>query len=64
MLHELNMLLLFVKVTLETSLGQLSRVLDNDHFALVVHDQRQCKYLNVNLLPTVKSEKIATTAHR
>ncbi|KFM60452.1 Cystathionine beta-synthase, partial [Stegodyphus mimosarum] len=31
----------FHKITLETSLGRLSRILDRGHFALVVHNQRQ-----------------------
>ena len=31
------------KVSLETNLGTLSRVLDIDHFALVVHHQKLCK---------------------
>jgi len=30
----------FKKVTLETTLGRLNRILDSDHFALVVHSQR------------------------
>ncbi|EDO43469.1 predicted protein [Nematostella vectensis] len=30
----------FKKVTLETNLGTLSRILDHDHYALVVHSQR------------------------
>ncbi|KAK3106926.1 hypothetical protein FSP39_003170 [Pinctada imbricata] len=32
----------FKKVHMDTSLGQISRMLDTDHFVLVVHDQRQC----------------------
>lgn len=31
----------FHKITLDTSLGRLSRILDRGHFALVVHNQRQ-----------------------
>ncbi|XP_021364962.1 cystathionine beta-synthase-like isoform X1 [Mizuhopecten yessoensis] len=31
----------FKKVKMDISLGQLSRMLDTDHFVLVVHDQRQ-----------------------
>ncbi|XP_025102106.1 cystathionine beta-synthase-like [Pomacea canaliculata] len=31
----------FKKVRMDTALGQLSRMLDTDHFVLVVHDQRQ-----------------------
>jgi hypothetical protein len=34
----------FKKVTLETSLDKLDRILDKEHFALVVHSQRLCKY--------------------
>lgn len=30
----------FRKITLDTNLGKLSRILDRDHFALVVHTQR------------------------
>ena len=33
----------FRKITLDTTLGRLSRILDRDHFALVVHTQRLCK---------------------
>ena len=29
---------------MDTSLGHISRMLDTDHFVVVVHDQRQCKY--------------------
>ena len=29
---------------MDTRLGQLSRMLDTDHFVLVVHDQRQCEF--------------------
>jgi len=31
----------FKEITLDTSLGKLSRMLDTDHFVLVVHGQRQ-----------------------
>ena len=33
----------FKQVTVDTTLGQLSRMLDTDHYVLVVHDQRQCE---------------------
>ncbi|UYV75126.1 CBS [Cordylochernes scorpioides] len=33
----------FDKVTLDTTLGKLSRILDKAHFAIVVHDQKLCK---------------------
>ena len=33
----------FKKLNLETTLSKLSRVLDTEHFALVVHNQRLCK---------------------
>ena len=33
----------FKKVTLDTTLEKLSRILDQEHFALVVHSQRLCK---------------------
>ncbi len=35
----------FHKVTLDTTLEKLDRILDKEHFALVVHSQRLCKYL-------------------
>ena len=35
----------FKKVTLETTLEKLSRILDKEHFALVVHSQRLCKQI-------------------
>ena len=35
----------FKKVTLETTLETLNRILDKEHFALVVHSQRLCKIL-------------------
>ena len=31
----------FKKVRMDTSLGHISRMLDTDHFVVVVHDQRQ-----------------------
>ena len=34
----------FKKLNLETTLSCLSRVLDTEHFALVVHNQRLCEY--------------------
>ncbi|XP_045101671.1 cystathionine beta-synthase-like isoform X3 [Portunus trituberculatus] len=33
----------FRKIKLDTTLGKLSRILDRDHFALVVHTQRLCR---------------------
>ena len=33
----------FKKVSIDSTLGQLSRMLDTDHFVLVVHQQRQCE---------------------
>uniref|UniRef100_A0A8C8AG56 Cystathionine beta-synthase n=1 Tax=Otus sunia TaxID=257818 RepID=A0A8C8AG56_9STRI len=35
----------FSKIGLEDSLGKLSSILENDHFAIVVHEQMQCRYL-------------------
>ncbi|KAI1241491.1 hypothetical protein IHE44_0004964 [Lamprotornis superbus] len=35
----------FSKIGLEDSLGKLSCILENDHFAIVVHQQMQCRYL-------------------
>jgi len=40
----------FKKVTLETTLGKLNRILDSEHFALVVHSQRL--YTNSNTVET------------
>ena len=34
----------FKKVTLDTTLEKLDRILDKEHFALVVHAQRLCEY--------------------
>ena len=34
----------FHKVNLDTTLGKLNRILDVEHFALVVHSQRLCKF--------------------
>ena len=34
----------FKKVTLDTCLEKLDRILDKEHFAFVVHSQRLCKY--------------------
>uniref|UniRef100_A0A669PI43 Cystathionine beta-synthase n=1 Tax=Phasianus colchicus TaxID=9054 RepID=A0A669PI43_PHACC len=36
----------FSKISLEDSLGKLSCILENDHFAIVVHEQMQCRYLD------------------
>lgn len=38
---ELAIYTTFKKVTLDTTLEKLDRILDNDHFAVVVHSQRQ-----------------------
>nr|CAD7444065.1 unnamed protein product [Timema bartmani] len=35
----------FRKIKLDTNLGRLSRILDKDHFVLVVHSQRLCKLI-------------------
>uniref|UniRef100_A0A8C9UE82 Cystathionine beta-synthase n=1 Tax=Serinus canaria TaxID=9135 RepID=A0A8C9UE82_SERCA len=35
----------FSKISPEDSLGKLSCLLENDHFAIVVHEQMQCRYL-------------------
>lgn len=40
----------FKKIYLHTTLGKLSRILDTDHFALVVHEQKNSKYFLVPLL--------------
>lgn len=36
----------FRKISLDTSLGRVSRILEKDPFVLVVHSQRQCKYIS------------------
>jgi cystathionine beta-synthase len=36
----------FKQVQMDTSLGQLSRMLDTDHYVLVVHGQKQCEYIS------------------
>jgi hypothetical protein len=52
----------FKKVTLDTTLGKLNRILDSEHFALVVHSQRLCEchssiYRVLNILSiTLKSK--------
>ncbi len=33
----------YKKVTLDTTLEKLDRILDKEHFAMVVHSQRICK---------------------
>lgn len=42
------MLIFFIycspQIRLTDSLGKLSRILETDHFALVVHEQIQCTY--------------------
>lgn len=37
----------FKKVTLDTTLEKLNRILDKEHFALVVHNQRLCKFSSI-----------------
>ena len=37
----------FKKLCLDTTLSKLNRILDTDHFALVVHKQRICKYTHI-----------------
>lgn len=34
----------FKRVTLDTTLSKVSRILDRDHYCLVVHNQRLCKH--------------------
>lgn len=41
----LNVVFCAVQIGLEDSLGKLSCILENDHFAIVVHQQMQCGYL-------------------
>lgn len=40
----------FKRVTLNTTLGKVSRILDRDHYCLVVHNQRLCKDLFIGYL--------------
>jgi cystathionine beta-synthase len=42
----------FHKVTLDTTLEKLDRILDKEHFALVVHSQRLCKLLEPEKMQT------------
>lgn len=39
------------QINLDDTLGKLSHILENDHFAIVVHDVEQCK-CNVVLIIT------------
>ncbi|KAJ4446896.1 hypothetical protein ANN_13597 [Periplaneta americana] len=39
----------FRKIKLDTTLGRLSRILEKDHFVLVVHSQRLCKLQKLTL---------------
>ena len=39
----------FKKLCLDTTLSKLNRILDTDHFALVVHKQRICKYTHIQV---------------
>lgn len=41
----LNVVFCPVQIGLEDSLGKLSCILENDHFAIVVHQQMQCRCL-------------------
>lgn len=41
------------QVRLTDSLGKLSRILETDHFALVVHEQIQCKFTPPSSLPSI-----------
>ena len=34
----------FHKVPLDQTLGTLSRILEKDHFALIVHNQKLCEF--------------------
>uniref|UniRef100_A0A8C7LZ73 Cystathionine beta-synthase n=1 Tax=Oncorhynchus mykiss TaxID=8022 RepID=A0A8C7LZ73_ONCMY len=42
----------FKQVRLTDNLGKLSRILETDHFALVVHEQIQCKFTPPSSLPS------------
>lgn len=37
-----------LQIRLIDNLGKLSRILETDHFALVVHEQIQCKFFTKN----------------
>ena len=39
----------FKKLCLDTTLSKLNSILDTDHFALVVHKQRICKYTHIKV---------------
>ena len=49
----------FKKLNLETTLSKLSRVLDTEHYALVVHNQRLCKYeiIFIMMRPSLSNQK-------
>lgn len=36
----------FKRVTLDTTLGKVSRILDREFYCLVVHNQRLCKFVH------------------
>ena len=40
----------FKKVTLDTTLEKLDRILDREHFAFVVHQQRLCKLPSFDII--------------
>uniref|UniRef100_A0A8C4UTI7 Cystathionine beta-synthase n=1 Tax=Falco tinnunculus TaxID=100819 RepID=A0A8C4UTI7_FALTI len=45
----------FSKIGLEDSLGKLSCILENDHFAIVVHEQMQCSTSQIMAMGSVLS---------
>ena len=49
----------FKKLNLETTLSKLSRVLDTEHYALVVHNQRLCEYeiIFIMMRPSLSRQK-------
>uniref|UniRef100_A0A672SCU4 Cystathionine beta-synthase n=1 Tax=Sinocyclocheilus grahami TaxID=75366 RepID=A0A672SCU4_SINGR len=44
----------FKRIRLTDNLGKLSRILETDHFALVVHEQIQCECLSTQVLQYVR----------
>ncbi|CAG2244213.1 CBS [Mytilus edulis] len=51
----------FKKVQMGTTLGQISRMLDTDHFVVVVHDQRQYWFVGSNLAKNAVNNNILIT---
>ena len=53
----------YKKVTLDTTLIKLNRILDKEHFALVVHQQRLCKDDKQGILIVILIRRGRTLRH-